>query len=315
MYCDAELARGPNCDLTMNDTNRKTNPLTPAVIITGATQGIGRALAEEFARGGHALLLVARDEARLAEAARALADNHKVEVGFAACDLSTDEGCDRVEQALKKFGFYADVLVNNAAIMTAGFFQDETLPKLRQIVDLNVRAVVDLTHRFLPGMLARGQGGVLNIASVEGFMPVPYQATYAATKAAMISLSRALSWEIMGTGVRISVVAPGPIDTAMHAKAGAQHSRYVAYLPVMSAETLARAAYRGFKRGKRVIVTGWFNRFSVFAYRFAPDFMLLPFMGMLFRVLDAEGYGQMPKPLPEPETLGGKITSKEKTGH
>ncbi len=301
MYRDAELARGPNCDLTMNDTNRKTNPLTPAVIITGATQGIGRALAEEFARGGHALLLVARDEARLAEAARALADNHKVEVGFAACDLSTDEGCDRVEQALQKFGFYGDILVNNAAIMTAGFFQDETLPKLRQIVDLNVRAVVDLTHRFLPGMLARGQGGVLNIASVEGFMPVPYQATYAATKAAMISLSRALAYETMGTGVRISVAAPGPIATDMHAKAGAAHSRYVQFLPMMSAEDMARAAYLGFKRGNWVILAGWFNRLVALGVRFIPGILLIPSVGWFFRVRDAEGNLQEPRPLAKPQ--------------
>jgi uncharacterized protein len=296
----------------MNDTNQKTGSLLPAVIITGATQGIGRALADEFAQEGHALLLVARDEARLGDVARDLTKRHNIEVRFIACDLGTVEGCDRVEQALRQSGFYAEILVNNAAVMTAGFFQDENLSKIRQIVDLNVRAVADLTLRFLPGMLARGKGGVLNIASVEGFMPVPYQATYAATKAAMISLSRALAYETMGSGVRICVAAPGPITTDMHAKAGAEHSRYVQYLPMMNAEEMARAAYLGFKRGNWVIIAGWFNRLIAFGVRFIPGFFLIPSVGWFFRVRDAEGNLQEPRPLTKPETH--KDVSKERTG-
>lgn len=298
----------------MNDTNRKTGSWVPAVVITGATQGIGRALADEFAQDGHTLLLVARDEARLADVARDLAKRHNIEVRFAACDLGMVEGCDRVEQALRQSGFYADVLVNNAAVMTAGFFQDENLSKIRQIVDLNVGAVADLTLRFLPGMLVRGKGGVLNIASVEGFMPVPYQATYAATKAAIISLSRALAYETMGSGVRISVAAPGPITTEMHAKAGAEHSRYVQFLPMMSAEEMARAAYRGFKRGNWVIVAGWFNRLIAAGVRFIPGFFLIPSVGWFFRVRDAEGNLQEPRPLPEPGALDKKDVTKERTG-
>jgi short-subunit dehydrogenase len=296
----------------MNDTNRKTGSLAPAVVITGATQGIGRALADEFAQEGHALLLVARDEARLAEVARNLAERHKIDVKFAACDLGTVEGCEQVEQALRQSGLYADVLVNNAAVMSAGFFQDESLAEVRQIVDLNVRAVADLTLRFLPGMLARGKGGVLNIASVEGFMPVPYQATYAATKAAMISLSRALAYETMGSGVRICVAAPGPITTDMHAKAGAEHSRYVQFLPLMSAEEMARAAYLGFKRGNWVIIAGWFNRLIAFGVRFIPGFFLIPSVGWFFRVRDAEGNLQEPRPLTKTEAQ--KDISKERTG-
>jgi short-subunit dehydrogenase len=300
----------------MNEIDRRLETLAPATVITGATEGIGRALAEEFAREGHALLLVARDETRLAAAARELASTNSVDVKVFACDLATMEGCAGVEAALKRYGLYADILVNNAAIMTAGFFQDHEPATLRKIVDLDARAVVDLTRRFLPGMIARGSGGVLNVASVEGFMPVPYQATYAAAKAFVLSFSRALSYETMYTGVRIAALAPGTTATALHAKAGAENSRYVMLLPVMSAEEVARLAYRKFKRGKKVIVTGWSYRVALFVRRFVPDLLLVPFVGLLFRVRDAEGNLQWPSPLtaPKTEAARAKVESSPESG-
>jgi short-subunit dehydrogenase len=289
----------------------KRMELSPAVVITGATQGIGKCLAEEFARDGHTLVLVARDETRLAATARALAETHGVDVKLFACDLGTTESCAALDNALRRFGLYPDILVNNAALMTAGFFQDAEPAKLRQIVDLNVHAVVDLTRRFLPGMLARGRGGVLNVASVEGFMPVPYQATYAAAKAFVLSFTRALAYETMGTGVRVSALAPGATTTTLHAKAGAEYSRYVYLFPVMAPEDVARIGYRGFKRGRKVIVTGWFNRLAVFARRLTPDFALVPFMGWLFRVRDAQGNLQMAR---EPKPADGRAPAKAGSG-
>ena len=291
----------------MNTIGKRVEPFAPAIVITGATQGIGRALAEEFAREGHALLLVARDEAKLEAASRLLAEAHGVEVKFAACDLGTIEGCAEVEEALRRFGLYADSLVNNAATMTAGFFQDEDAAKLRRLIDLNVQAVVDLTRRFLPGMIARGQGGVLNVASMEGFMPVPYQATYAAAKAFVLSFSRALSYETMGTGVRVSALAPGTTATGLHAKAGAENSRYVMLLPAMTSEDLARVAYRQFKRGRKVIVTGWFNHLCVLAQHFTPHLLLVPMMGWLFRVRDEAGNLQSPKDSGPPKAASGRL--------
>jgi short-subunit dehydrogenase len=219
-----------------------------------------------------------------------------------------------VEEALRRFGLYADMLVNNAALMSAGFFQDQDRATMRRIVELNASAVVDLTRRFLPGMIARRRGGVLNVASMEGFMPVPYQATYAAAKAFVLSLSRALAYETMYTGVRISALAPGTTATDLHAKAGAENSRYVMLLPVMTSEDLARIAYRQFMRGKKVIVAGWFNRLSLVARRFAPDFALVPFMGWLFRVRDAEGNLQMPKPLERPKPANKRAPAEAGAG-
>ena len=188
----------------MNDTNLRSDPglALPAVVITGGTEGIGRALAEEFARDGHTLVLVARDKAKLDRTAAELAGAYAVEVKVTAQDLTTVEGCAGVEQAVRGFGVYADVLVNNAGVMWGGFFQDADPAVMRRMVDLDVRAVVDLTSRFLPGMLARGRGGVLNVSSMMGYMPVPYEAVYAASKAFVLSFSKALAYETMGTGVR-----------------------------------------------------------------------------------------------------------------
>jgi uncharacterized protein len=298
----------------MKDTGKRMEPLAPAVVITGATQGIGRALAEEFARDGHTLVLVARDETKLAATVRSLTTAHGVGVKVFACDLGSPESCADVENALRRFGLYADILVNNAALMTAGFFQDADPAKLRQIVDLDVQAVVDLTRRFLPGMIARQKGGVLNVASVEGFMPIPYQATYAAAKAFVLSFTRALAYETMGTGVRVSALAPGATTTSMHAEAGAEHSRYVQLFPVMAPEDVARIGYRKFKRGKKIIVTGWFNRLSVLAQRFTPDFALVPFMGWLFRVRDAQGNLQMPREASAPKPAKGRVPVEPASG-
>jgi short-subunit dehydrogenase len=299
--------------MDMNARDKTPEPLAPAAVITGATQGIGRALAEEFAKGGHALFLVARTETMLAKAAGEVASTHNVPVHYVACDLSTREGCDRVAAALRRHGLYCESLVNNAAIMRAGFFQDQDEETLLKLVDLNVRAVVDLTRRFLPDMIARGKGGVLNVSSVEGFMPVPYQATYAATKAFMISFSRALAYEVMGTGVRICTVAPGPIETSMHAKAGAENSRYVLYLPPMAPEAVAKAAYRRFMRGNWVIIEGWLNRIIANGVRFFPGIMLIPAVGWFFRVRDAEGNLQWPKPSPHPEDAARPAPAKRAT--
>ena len=280
----------------MNDLKSRAEPNlgVPAVIVTGATEGIGRALAEEFARSGHTLVLVARDEASLARAAEELSRKYGVAVRVTAQDLSTVEGCAGVEQALLRFGVYADILVNNAGVMSSGFFQDEDLATIRRLVDLDVRAVVDLTVRFLPGMLARRRGGVLNIASMMGFMPVPYQATYAASKAFVLSLTKALAYETMGTGVRVSVVTPVVVATRLHAKAGSQNSRYLYLFPALTPEQVAKTAYRRFSRGWSTSLPGFSNKLGAFIVRFVPDFLLVPVMGWFFRVRDDEGQIQGP---------------------
>jgi uncharacterized protein len=252
------------------------------VVVTGGSEGIGLALAREFAKAGHDLLLVARDSERLTAAAKSLGDA-AVAAHSLSADLATVEGCAAVEAKLAELGTYCDILVNNAATGLSGPLAEQPLADLAQLADLNVRAVTDLTRRFLPGMLARGRGGVLNVASLGGFVPGPNQAAYYASKAYVISLTRALAHECAGQGVRISALLPGPVATPFHARMGAEHSYYLSLLGVMSPERVGRAGYRGFQWGRTLIYPGALNHFNAVALRVIPGSFIVPVLGWMLK--------------------------------
>lgn len=255
----------------------------PTCIITGGSEGIGRHLANEFAARGHALLLVARTEAKLEQAAAELRRDHGVEVFTAAIDL-TEPGCEaRIREALDRHGLYADILVNNAAIGIGGAFADQDADRLAALCRLNVEALTVLTRAFLPAMLARGRGGILNLASLGGLLPGPYQAAYYASKAYVVSLTEALAYENAGRGVRISASAPGPVATRFHERMGVGSAFYLKLHSVMSPELAARITHSGFIGRRTLIVPGLIPSFNSFWVRIIPHRILTPFIGWFLK--------------------------------
>ncbi len=253
-------------------------------VITGGTEGIGRALAEVFAEHGHHLLLVARSDAALAQAAEALrARFPSLSIGTVSADLAAPDGCDRVEAALNHHGWFADYLVNNAAAGYGGPFEAQPRSDVAALTDLNVRAPSDLMARFLPGMLARGRGGVLNVASLGGLVPGPYQAMYYASKAHVVSLTEALAHEISGRGVRMAVLAPGPVNTAFHARMGADTAIYTRLPGMIEPERAARIGYANFMAWQTVIVPGVMPMLIAAAARFIPNYLVTPFVGLILK--------------------------------
>lgn len=248
----------------------------PVTVITGGSDGLGLALAHEFARAGHALLLVARSREGLDDAARTLGEVHGVGVHVQPADLATAEGCAAVASAAEEGELFVEFLVNNAGIGASGPFADTDSDRLMGLVDLNVRALTDLTRRFLPGMIAANRGGVLNVASLGGFLPGPYEAAYYASKAYVVSLSEALAQETAGTRVRVAALAPGPLRTAFHERMGSENDYYIRFQGMMAVEEVARIGYANFMCGQKVIVPGAFNMLSALALRVMPHPLLLP---------------------------------------
>ena len=251
-------------------------------VITGASEGLGKALAGEFARAGHDLLLVARSPEPLAAAAADLASTG-VAIATLSADLATMEGCAAVEAALAAANAYCGVLVNNAAIGLGGDFASQPLDGLDRLADLNMRTVTGLSRRFLPGMLSRGAGGILNVASLGGLMPGPQQAAYYASKAYVISLTEALAQEVAGQGVRISVLIPGPVATKFHARMGAEHAYYLSLVGVMTTGQVARAGYRGFRRGRILVYPGVIHHVNAVALRHLPHWVIVPVVSWMLR--------------------------------
>jgi uncharacterized protein len=246
----------------------------PAIVVTGASMGIGRALALEAAGKGVAMLLVARSREPLEVLAGELGAKG-TEAHVCVLDVTQADAPAALDAALLVHGLHCDVLINNAGIGHIGRAAEIGLDRQMAAVDLNVAAATRLALHVLPGMITRQRGGILNVGSVAGFMPGPGMAVYYATKAYLRSLSEALWEESRRHGVTISCLAPGPVETAFLDKAGARSSALFGGGFSMDAAQCARIGWAGFRAGRRMIVPGWRNKLSVTLAGLAPRSLLL----------------------------------------
>jgi short-subunit dehydrogenase len=250
-----------------------TQAKRPVTLITGASAGIGAALAHEFAAHGHELVLIARREQALSRLADAIAAKGVARPTVMRADLARLDAAQTIAAALDERGLEPDVVVNNAGFGLVG--AAEALDRAEQLamIDLNVRALTDVSLAFLDS-LKRRRGGILNVASIAAFMPGPGMAVYYASKAYVLSFSEALHRELKPKGVRVTVLCPGPVPTEFQARAGMSDDAFPRFL-TRSAEQVARDGYRGLMQGRRVVVPGAVNRAVTTIIRFAPRTLVL----------------------------------------
>jgi short-subunit dehydrogenase len=253
-------------------------------LVTGASSGIGAEIARELASRGHSVALVARREERLRTLASELNSEHGVTVEVIAADLGDPAGRQRLADELRSKGRVVEVLVNNAGFGHQADFATSPRERMVEMVDLNVGTVVDLTSRFLPGMVDRGRGTVINIASIAAFQPLPGSAVYAASKAFVLSFSEAIRTELRGSGVTVTAVCPGPVKTEFTDVAGVggveDRTPSVVW---MSAQDIAKHAIDGAAGDRRVVVPGSLNRATALAGQHSPRALALPLISRIWR--------------------------------
>ena len=239
-------------------------------LVTGASGGLGLSFVNIFAREGYDVVLVARSERRLAEIKSEIEQKYGVTAHVIPCDLTAEGGATDVHRATKELCIDVDVLVNNAGFGDFGEFYKSDLEKQINMIDLNCSALVRLCHLYLPEMVKRGSGNILNVDSIASFQPGPLMSVYYATKAFVLSFSQALYRELKGTGVKVTALCPGPIRTNFDAAAELGESGLFKNLKVWSPDVVAEFGYKNMKRGRAVCVCGFVNKLIVFANRFAP---------------------------------------------
>jgi short-subunit dehydrogenase len=244
-------------------------------LVTGASAGIGVDLAECFARDGYDLILNARSEGALKEVADRLSNTHGVKAHVIALDLGAIGGGTKLAEEIKARGLDVDVVVNNAGYGHAGALTSSDLATQLGMIDLNVRALVELTYHFWNGMLEKKRGGVLNVASTAAFQPGPLMANYYASKAYVLSFSEALWEEARGTGVHVSCLCPGPTVSKFRERAGTGKTRLARVSRAMPSAPVARMGYDAWRRNQRVIVTGARNAFQAGLVKYIPRNTLL----------------------------------------
>jgi short-subunit dehydrogenase len=262
---------------------------TSAALITGASAGIGTAIARELASRGYSVVLVARRKGRLEQLAAELRDEHGVRAEAIACDLGKPASRARIPGRLTQLGLEVEILVNNAGFATNGPFDASDPARELEQVHVLVEAVVALTSAFLPGMVKRGQGAILNVASTAGMQPLPYSAGYSAAKAYVLTFSEALHQEQRGHGVTVTALAPGPVTTdfwqisGWEVHGGQTFEQTVPRPAWITAEHAARAGVQGLESGSRVVVPGLSMRAAMQAARYLPHAVKLPAIEWMMR--------------------------------
>ncbi|MGA8236927.1 MAG: SDR family oxidoreductase [Candidatus Sulfotelmatobacter sp.] len=243
-------------------------------LVTGASGGIGYELAKLFARDRYNVVLVARSAEKLTRVAIELQRQFGVIVKTVALDLAAQPAPKFLFDQLQREGASIDVLVNNAGFGGFGEFAAMPEEEILGQIQLNISALTHLTRLFLPPMLARRGGKVMNVASTAAFQPGPLMAVYYATKAYVLSFSEALANEVAGSGVVVSCFCPGATDTGFAKRAGTENSRLFRKLRPMNAEVVARDGYRGLMAGRTLVISGMRNRLVAESVRFAPRRMV-----------------------------------------
>jgi len=245
-------------------------------LVTGASSGIGAETARLLTDRGHGVTLVARREDRLTELAGEIESKRHVRTDVIACDLSDAAARERLVAEIRARGREVSVLVNNAGFGSAGDFQELDLANELRMVRTNVEAVVHLCGEYIPGMVARGEGAILNVASTAAFQPLPRQGTYSASKAFVLAFTEVLSSDLKGTGVTATALCPGPVRTEfMDQHEGFDAAASTPDFIWMTPEECAQAAVKGLERGKRVVVPGVGNRIGTLAGQHVPRSVLL----------------------------------------
>lgn len=256
--------------------------LRPAVVIVGASRGIGRSIAKVAAREHAIVVLVARSAGGLTAAATEIREAGG-EAFTLELDLLAQDAPRRLEDYLIGQGLACDVLVNSAGHGLRGAATALPAGDQLAIIDLNIRAICAMTLHFLPGMVARKRGGVINLGSVAGFTPGPYMALYYSSKAFLRSFSEALHQEVRRTGVTVTCVAPGPVATDFLQSSGAGQTMLFNLLPKLSSDEVAERAWKGYKSGRRTVVPGLSAKLIATAAALLPAAVMLPLIGSLQR--------------------------------
>jgi short-subunit dehydrogenase len=258
------------------------------VLITGASAGIGAELAREFAKHGHRLTLVARRRDKLQQLAAELAGEHGVDVRLVVQDLAKPAGPAAVVKAVQADGEPVGILVNNAGVIDVGPFVASAMDKIAGLVNLNVRALTELSGLLLPPMVERRFGRILNVASLAAFQPVPSMAAYAASKAYVLSFTEALSEELRGSGVKVCAVCPGMTDTDMatEIKAGSAAASKLPKQLLSDPADVAAQAYRALMSGQVVLVPGLPNQITAAWAQVTPRWLTRYVTGFAARRTD-----------------------------